>query len=371
MWYKQAKPFVESGDLAILGVIQEQHADRAKLYKQWKQFDFPIVQDATTKLDLAVVPIPLLIDEHGIVRNSKPKPGDLEAFINHSFEAPTAAEKTTTKIEAQTLISQGNQALESRDEKRIAEAIRKFEQLVEQSPENGKALFSLGVAYRSRFDSSMREESDFANASKYWSEALATNPNQYIWRRRIEQYGPRQIKPYPFYDWVDKAVEAIEKRGETPVKLVAPLTGSEIAKPSKKLPTSDEAKNPDPEAKIFADENKSVAISATTVPAIVKKGSMVRIHLNFDVAKGKWNNEATPLRVWIHESSSGKPESRLLVHDASQINSANSKYIDFEFQTDKESQNCKIIGYALYHTCDDEGVCYYYRQNFTIPIKTR
>ena len=49
---------------------------------------------------------------------------------------------------------------------------------------------------------------------------LDIDPNQYIWRRRIQQYGPRLDKPYPFYDWgAASAREEIAARGETPVGL--------------------------------------------------------------------------------------------------------------------------------------------------------
>jgi hypothetical protein len=37
-------------------------------------------------------------------------------------------------------------------------------------------------------------------AVQYWTMALDMDSNQYIWRRRIQQYGPRLEKPYSFYD---------------------------------------------------------------------------------------------------------------------------------------------------------------------------
>ena len=64
-------------NLAVLGVVQEQHAERTRLYKQWKQYDFPIAQDPVTKLGVAVVPIFIAIDERGIVRNTRLSPQDI------------------------------------------------------------------------------------------------------------------------------------------------------------------------------------------------------------------------------------------------------------------------------------------------------
>lgn len=373
MWHEQAKPFVESGELAVLGVVQEQHADRAQLYKQWKQYDFPIIQDATTQLNLAAVPIPILIDEHGVVRNNRPKPGNLKSFLKETFDAP--ADQTATSADnpsaAASAIARGNAALHSRDNQQLTSAIQAFTEAVKLEPKSGKAVFGLGVAYRARFDSPLSEKDDFANASRYWSEALSINPNQYIWRRRIEQYGPRQIKPYPFYDWVGKAITEIKQRGEEPVKIVAPLTDSEMAKPSREFSKTATAENPDPESKINTDDTASVKINSATVPAIVAPGKTVRVYLNFDIDAGKWNDEATPLKVWIDESSTGTPEMRLLQHNPENANSNNTKQVDFEFATAKDSAECTISGYALYHTCDDDGVCYYYRQNFKVPVMTK
>ena len=62
-------------------------------------------------------------------------------------------------------------------------------------------------------------DASFQRAIDAWGQALAIDPNHYIWRRRIQQYGPRLIKPYPFYDWVEQAAREIRARGETPVEL--------------------------------------------------------------------------------------------------------------------------------------------------------
>ena len=86
-----------------------------------------------------------------------------------------------------------------------------------------------------RFDSAARQESDFEQAVLNWDKALALDPNQYIFRRRIQQYGPRQTKPYPFYDWIPRATEEITKRGDEPLKLTVALSGAETARPLRRL----------------------------------------------------------------------------------------------------------------------------------------
>ena len=311
MWHKSAKPFLESGKLVILGVAQEQHSQRTRLYKQWKQYDFPIVHDATTQLNLAVVPVPLLIDEYGVVRSTRPRPGQLAKLMENKFD-PSEEETTTSDLsEVDRKLAEGNRLLHQKN-KDVDAAIAAFEEAVKLDDKNGKALFSLGVAHRMRFDSDDRDADDFTKAANLWSRALAQNPNQYIWRRRIEQYGPRLTKPYPFYDWVKKAQKQIRERGEEPVKLTVPLTGTEIAKNGRWDTVEKKPSNPDPDNKIFADEENYLTIASTTVPAIAPKGNPVRIHLDLAVNGAFWNDEAEPAKIWINESSTGQPERRLI-----------------------------------------------------------
>jgi len=98
---------------------------------------------------------------------------------------------------------------------------------------------------------------------------------------------------------------------------------------------------------------------------------VVRLHLPFTAARSTWTAEAGPIRVWIDESSQGKPEKRLLefVHKAN-LAPTNQRNIDFEFQTSSGAENPVLKGFVLFHICDDEGVCYYNRQNFEIRIET-
>ena len=104
MWDAKTKQLVADGKLVVLGVVQEQHADRAQLYKQWKQYEFPIAQDSITGLGLAVVPVPILIDEHGIVMSTRPKVSQIDALVAKKTTAPKTAapvldpEQTTSKL---------------------------------------------------------------------------------------------------------------------------------------------------------------------------------------------------------------------------------------------------------------------------------
>lgn len=365
---------MDSEKLVILGVAQEQHSQRTKLYKQWKQYDFPIVQDATTQLNLQGVPVPILIDEHGIVRSIRPWPNQLAKWMEQSFDEVSVPTTTSDLSEIDQKLAEGNRLLHQKN-RNIDGAIAAFTEALKIDNKNGKALFSLGVAYRMRFDSDDRDDEDFSKAAKLWSQALAQSPNQYIWRRRIEQYGPRLTKPYPFYDWVKKAETQIRARGEEPSKLTVALTGTEVAKNGKWDKVDKQPTNPDPDKKIFADEENRLSVSSTTVPAIAAKGQPVRIHLDLSLDGAFWNDEAEPAKIWIEESSSGTPEQRLVEMAVplkpSAEKSAETRTVDFEFRTAKDQTDHKVNGYVLFHCCDQEGVCYYFRKDFTVSINAK
>ncbi len=132
-------------------------------------------------------------------------------------------------------------------EKQLSPSLVAYREAVTLDPKDGPSWFRLGVCLRRRFETTARKSDDFRSAVEAWGTALELDPNQYIWRRRIEQYGPRLDKPYPFYDWVTEAETAVRKRGDTPVSLPVRPDGSEIAKPSKVFATQKELpKNPDP-----------------------------------------------------------------------------------------------------------------------------
>ena len=49
------------GRLQMMGIIQEQHPDRCRLFMQWKQMDWPVMVDKLNLLNVSVVPITLLV----------------------------------------------------------------------------------------------------------------------------------------------------------------------------------------------------------------------------------------------------------------------------------------------------------------------
>src|SRR5262249_9321156 len=159
-----------------------------------------------------------------------------------------------------------------------------------------------GVCYRRRCETTLRRQGDFQAAVDRWGRALDLDPNQYIWRRRIQQYGPRLDKPYAFYDWVETAEKDLRARGEKPVPLAVRPGGAEIAQPVKALAAPAEARAPDPDGKVHRDKDGLIRAEVTVAPARVRPGQAVRVHvvLRPDAKKlAHWNNEAEPLRLWV------------------------------------------------------------------------
>ena len=364
----------------MLGVVQEQHAERTRLYKQWKKYDFPIAQDPVTKLGLAVVPVFIGIDEHGIVQSTGLRPNGLEKFLAKEFDAPEKAAPVLDKdIDYAKLAAEddsvdnlcmlGDQELlfGGSGTTRLEKAIGAYNSALEKDPNNGTILFRLGAAYRQRYDELTHDDADFDKASKYWTLALAANPRQYIWRRRIEQYGPRLQKPYPFYDWVGTAVEEIKQRGDEPVKLTVKLTQSELAGRSRPNWSTDATK-PESTEKIERDKGQLVSIASTMVPGYVEAGKPATVHLRLDPVDGKWNNESTPVTIWIESDSAKLSQQLLTFENPDQADSAENRSLEFDLLVGKGSESCSVKGFALYNVCAEDGVCMYRRQDFEITI---
>lgn len=213
----------------MAGIIEEQHPDRARLFMQWKEMPWPVLVDSLNRLGASVVPITLAIDEYGVIQMVNPKPGEIEQkFLNRTFEKPASLpavadvapnlddlKKATRKGTVQTWSAFADALVEWAGPERTTEAIQAYQRAMRLQPNSGSLHFRLGVAYRKRYDTKFRQAGDFQKAVEEWSAALEIDPNQYIWRRRIQQYGPRLDKPYSFYDWVTTARKDIAARGDS------------------------------------------------------------------------------------------------------------------------------------------------------------
>ncbi|MFQ5927945.1 MAG: hypothetical protein ACE5MH_10990, partial [Terriglobia bacterium] len=269
----------------------------------------------------------------------------------------------------------------------LGDAIAAYERALTLEPEHGPTYFRLGVAYRLRYDSDYGQPADFQQAVAHWGKALATDPNQYIWRRRIQQYGPRLNKPYPFYDWVRTARKEIVARGETPAALWVEPGGAEFAHPAKSFVVS-EVRRAEPglparifrdeQGRIYRDERGFIKVEKTVVPAAIAPGASARAHVVFRPnlrIKAHWNNEVDGLVFWINPPEGWQVDSRYLtVPNAPQAVSQESRKVEFELRCPQNASPgpVTIPAYALYYVCEDvNGTCLYRRQDVNLQVKVR
>ena len=88
-WHEKTKKLVADGKLVVLGVAHEQHADRCRLFAQWKGIDWPILHDPLNLIRVDSLPLVVGIDEHSIVRADNLDLDTFEeTFVNKTFKAP-------------------------------------------------------------------------------------------------------------------------------------------------------------------------------------------------------------------------------------------------------------------------------------------
>jgi tetratricopeptide (TPR) repeat protein len=397
VWHEGTAKWVKDGKLVLLGVIQEQHADRCRLLAQWKGFRWPILHDPINVLEATGVPILVAIDEHGIVRSTRPALATFQAdFLDKTFADDVkriAAGSITPSLKEGSpdwdlLQRRARQEASPAAWRalgdalalwggagRLEEAMEAYGNAVKLDPKDGPALFGLGVCYRRRYEATQRRAGDFQAAIDSWGRALELDPNQYIWRRRIQQYGPRLDKPYAFYDWVDEAEKDIRARGEKPVPLAVRPGGAEIAQPLKTLPAArPEVPDPDPDGKVHRDKAQLIQAEVTVAPARVRPDQAVRVHvvLRLDPKKqAHWNNEAEPLRLWVDPPEGWQVSERFLQAPAvREAMSREDRELDFDIKAPKEAEGkVHLSAYALYHVCDDKGGrCQFVRLDVPIEL---
>ena len=374
--------------MKMVGILQEQHPDRAQLFMQWKQMDWPILVDPLNLLGVSVVPITILLDEYGIVRAINPKQGEFQQFMEEVYpqpqhvDAPRTARPHLPSLEQAARAGDPN-ALRNyadalflwSDDAHLDEGVDAYTQALQKDPNHGPTHFRLGVAFRRRYESQIRRTDDFNLAAAHWGQALDIDPNQYIWRRRIQQYGPRLDKPYSFYDWVTQAREEIEARGETPFPLAVEPGGAELAYPAQTFATAHITRpEPDPGGRIFRDEQSLIQVEATVVPTTLPPGGSGRVHVVFRpdlTQKAHWNNEVDDLVFWIDPPDGWQVDRNYLtVGRPPEVVSQEDRKVEFELKSPAGSAGpVTIPAYALYYICEDvDGTCLYRRQDVSLRI---
>ncbi len=377
----------------MLAIVQEQHADRCRLFAQWKGLQWPILHDPLNLAGVEVVPVFVAIDEYGIVRDRRTRLDTIvESFVSQEYPAPD----NTPPIRSEELpdprvtrryageardpehwLVHGDALMLSGLPPHLEEAIKTYRRVVELDAQSADAFFRLGVAHRLRYDRPERRPEDFQAAVDAWQEALRLRPNNYIFRRRLQQYGPRMDKPYPFYDWVEVARKDIADRGKKPVELACQPVGAELARPARKFKSSSK-KGPkgDPARKIRSDKKGLIEVTQAVVRGTDQDNRrIVQVHLALRPnarLDAHWNNEAEPLRLWLVRPKTGKLSRRFAEHaNLPQALSTEERTLNFEVKLpSRQKGSLTIKGYALYNVCAGrDGKCQYLRQNIKVKIK--
>jgi hypothetical protein len=110
------------------------------------------------------------------------------------------------------------------------------------------------------------------------------------------------------------------------------------------------------------------------VPTRVRPGQAARVHVTFRPGaahSAHWNNESTPLRVWVAGAEGWTIASRLL--EAPQGNEPESievRRLDFEVKAPATAEGkTRLAAYALYNTCENAGGrCLFLRQDLAVEL---
>ncbi len=369
----------------MAGIVQEQHPERARLFMQWKQMNWPVLADPLDLLGVDAVPITLLIDEAGIIRAVQPKPADLENFLARPppvplpTPIPVRPPNLTALAGGDDRAAWANAAALWGGPRQLDGAIDTYRALLKAAPEDGTLQFRAGVLHRMRYDSAARQPGDFPAAVQHWTRALELDPNQYIWRRRVQQYGPRLAKPYAFYDWVPQARDEIRARGDVPVSLMVEPGGAEFAAPAQALTsvTPVVEREPDPEGRVRRDLEGFIQAEVTIVPAQLKAGEAARIHITFRPdarLKAHWNNEVNGLVLRVNPPAGwtlDPVQQELPLPTTAVSNEPRTAELEILVPA-MAAGDVEISAYALYYVCEDtNGTCLYRRQDLPLRIRVR
>jgi hypothetical protein len=394
VWQEAAQPLIDAGKLKAIGVVQEQHPDRARLYKQWRNLSWPILVDSLNLLGLKVVPVPLLVDESGRVvapaqgRTVEEARRALEQFVGgekagDGWPHPANAvdideERKLTCSEAMDWDRRGTLEFIHGDGSRanLDAAAEAFAQARDLRAKDARLHFRHGVALRRRADTPDHDPEDAQAAVAAWQAALQRDPAQYIWRRRIQQYGPRLDKPYNFYFWVEQAKRDITARGATPVALRAEPRGSEIAEPRGRATGAGVARlDPDPDARLPEDQDGVIAIESLVTPARVQPGKRVRVRVTFRPRAEQppyWNNEAEGLQLSVTPPEGWSVvEGQFDFPKPTEEETRETRVLEFELQVPADAAEgaVELPAYACYDVCkESDGVCIRLRRSIPITV---
>ena len=392
VWHASLKQLEEDGKVAVVAIVQDQHPERARLFLQWKQIGWPTLADSLDLLNLETVPLTLAVDEYGIVRFTELPMSAAktieQTFVNQTYPKPaalapvevpdlSALQAATRRNTAQAWRAYGDALSVWGRASQWSDIIGAYRHAGQLEGGDGVTQFRLGTAFRKRYDSSARQPTDFQDAERHWAQALDLDPNRYIWRRRLQQYGPRLAKPEPFFDWIRDARADITRRGETPLALAVEPGDSEYATPGAAVAAAKvPAVEPDARGRIRRDRGEFVSVETVVVPSTVAPGDTARVHLTFRPnlrTKAHWNNEVDALVYWVSPPRAWTTDRRAVVSpNAPTEVSQEPRTVEFEVKVPETQAPgaTAVPGYALYYVCEDvNGVCMYRRRDVNVPLQ--
>jgi peroxiredoxin len=215
-WFEHLRTFVNAKKVVVLGVDHEQHADRARLFAQWKGLKEPILHDPLDLSAVTKLPFVVAIDEEGIVRSAQPSIDKIDkGFIHRSAprkkehsEVPEAAlpdprvmRRTASEARKASVYRELGDALVLGGAPiQINEAIKTYKQVLQLDPKDAWSCFRMGAAYRIRYEREDRQPGDFQFAIDAWEDAVKLEPGCEIYRQRLRQYGPAVPDSEASYD---------------------------------------------------------------------------------------------------------------------------------------------------------------------------
>ncbi len=385
-WFERMKPLVAAKKLVVLGVDHEQHADRARLFAQWKGIQEPVLHDA---LDLSVVthvPMVVGIDEEGVVRVAQPSIDKIEkSFVNrrspkkkkHSSEPeeavlpdPRVTRRTAeearmpgeSRAHADALVLSGLPP-------QIEEAVKVYRQVIDRDPKDAWSFFRLGVVYRIRHEREERQAGDFQAAVDAWEEAARLAPTCDVFQQRLRQYGPSVELSGASYDWIPVAQNQIVRRGQKPIELaIEPLAIELTVGGSPSGPHTPSISR----GKASTDKEGLVQIEPTVVRAADRKhAGTMEVHLTFRPNGAPWDNHAEPLRVWLEKSKNARPDREFFeVPNPKSETSQEARTVSFKVESKgKSKEKATLKGYAVYCIhAGSSGKAQTLRQEFKVAI---
>lgn len=363
-------------------MVQEQHPERAALYRQWRGFDWPLYVDALNLLDHRAVPLVLGLDARGRVLARMRRPEELAAFLAAAQQAtpPPADAAAGGDPDAAAVGDPGAAPALAPPVHplpgdahfhagRLDEAVAAYRAA---EPDDARARFRLGVALMRRAESGRGNADDAQRAVEAWGEALAADPAQYIWRRRLQQYGPTLAKPYNMYGWVEQARAELRERGAEPLPLATEPRGSEVLGRDD-LP-AEAGSDFDAAGELPRDTAPWVAMTTMVTPARVRPGSRVRVRVTLTPEAALWNNETEPLRLHATAPEGWSiPQGRFQheVADGTPVESQETRVLEFEVEVPAAAAPGpqEVTGYVAYNVCEDaQGTCRLLRRDFRVRL---